>query len=264
MSLTIRAATPDDLPLYLRLLPELGVDDPPPGAERWNRELAPATHVAERDGVVVGLCHWVTLEGGGVVRQLIVDPKARRTGAGRALLGFVAQSLRAAGKARWELNVKPDNHAAIALYESLGFRRASASVALRLHWEQVDTLPVSPPAHARPVQPADDGALERLFKLSAGQVQGLRQGQRVLLTLIDEAGRPCALAAFNPHYPGAFPFRVTTPVLARALLDAMRPHALPGATFVAVVVEDDDALAALLRAHGAEVRTYVDHYTGPL
>lgn len=264
MSLVIRPATAEDLPLYLRLLPELGVDDPPPSPEQWRTLLQPATHIAERHGVPLGLCHWVPMGDGGHVRQLIVDPKARRTGAGRALLEFVAAQLRAGGATKWELNVKPENAAAIRLYESVGFRRAYGSSALRLTWAQVDTLPASPPSAQRQLTSADDASLERLFHLPAGHVRWLREVHRVLLALVDPDGRWSGFAAFNPSYPGAFPFRVTTPSLARALLEAMRPHALQGATFVGVVVEDDDALAALLRAHGAEVRTLVDHYAGPL
>ena len=117
---------------------------------------------------------------------------------------------------------------------------------------------------ARPVTPHDDVALERLFALPAGQVQGLRESKRVLLTLVDEAGRVAALAAYNPSYPGAFPFRVRDPLMARALLEARRPLALPGAEWTGLVVENDDALVALLRTHGASVRMNIDHYVGTL
>lgn len=264
MKVTVRPAAVEDRLLYLRLLPELGVDDPPPDAERWARELQPSTLVAERGGEAVAVCTWVKLEGSGHVRTLIVDPHARRTGAGRALLAVVAEKLRASGCSTWALNVKPENVAAVSLYRSLGFRRAYGSVALRLEWAAVEQLPVSPAVQARPVTPHDDQALERLFALPAGQLKGLRESKRVLLTLVDEAGRVAGLSAYNPSYPGAFPFRVREPLLARALLEAMRPHALPGAEWTGLVVEDDDALVALLRAHGASVRMNIDHYVGPL
>lgn len=264
MKVTVRDSTAEDLLLYLRLLPELGVDDPPPDAGRWASELQPSTLVAERGGEPVGVCTWVKLEGSGHVRTLIVDPRARRSGAGRALLQVVAEKLRAAGCESWALNVKPDNVAAIGLYTSLGFRRAYGSVALRLEWAAVARLPQGPPVQARAVTPEDDAALERLFSLPAGQVAGLRQAKRVLLTLVDAAGEVVALSAYNPSYPGAFPFRVKEPALARALLEAMRPHALPGAQWTGVVVENDDALAELLEAQGATVRMHIDHYLGSL
>lgn len=264
MKVTVRPATAEDHLLYLRLLPELGVDEPPPDAARWARELQASTLVALRAGEAVGVCTWVKLEGSGHVRTLIVDPQARRAGAARALLAVVAGQLRAGGCTHWALNVKPENLAAINLYTSLGFRRAYGSVALRFNWPAWERLPVSPPVQARPVTPDDDQALERLFALPAGQVQGLRESRRLLLTLVDEAGRVAALSAFNPGYPGAFPFRVKEPLLARALLEAMRAHALPGAEWTALVVENDDPLVALLRAHGASVRMNIDHYVGPL
>ena len=264
MKVTVRPASAEDRLLYVRLLPELGVDDPPPDEERWARELQPWTLVAERGGEAVGVCTWVRLEGSGHVRTLIVDPHERRTGAGRALLGVVAEKLRAAGCTSWALNVKPENVAAVTLYSSLGFKRAYGSVAMRFEWATVERLPAGPAVQARPVTPHDDPALERLFSLPAGQVQGLRASQRVLLTLVDEAGRVAALSAYNPNYPGAFPFRVGDPLMARALLQTMRPYALPGAEWTGLVVENDDGLVALLRAHGASVRMNIDHYVGAL
>ena len=264
MRVTVRSASAEDRLLYLRLLPELGVDDPPPDEERWARELQPSTLVAERAGEPVGVCTWVKLVGSGHVRTLIVDPHERRTGAGKAMLAVVARKLRDAGCTTWALNVKPENIAAVKLYSSLGFKRAYGSVALRFEWATVERLPGGPPMLARPVTPHDDVALERLFALPAGQVQGLRDSKRVLLTLVDEAGRVAALAAYNPSYPGAFPFRVRDPLMARALLEAMRPHALPGAEWTGLVVENDDALVALLRTHGASVRMNIDHYVGTL
>lgn len=264
MKVTVRPAIAEDLLLYLRLLPELGVDDPPPDAARWAHELLPSTLVAVQDGEAVGVCTWAKLEGSGHVRTLIVAPPARRTGAARALLGVVAGKLRVAGCSTWALNVKPENTAATHLYRSLGFRRAYASLALRLHWAAVKQLPAGPPVHSRAVTPADDPALERLFSLPAGQLAALRQSRRVLLTLVDQAGAVLALSAFNPSYPGAFPFRVKEPLLARTLLEAMQPHALPGAEWTGLVVENDEALVALFRAHGATVRTAIHHYVGPL
>jgi hypothetical protein len=114
------------------------------------------------------------------------------------------------------------------------------------------------------VTPADDRALEKLFSLSPGQVEGLRKAKRILLTLTDSSGEVLALSAYDPKFPGAFPFRVKKPLLARALLEAMKPYALPDAAWTGVVVENDAALAKLLIAHGASVRMDIDHYSGAL
>jgi GNAT superfamily N-acetyltransferase len=264
VKVSIRNATLEDHLLYLRLLPELGVDDPPPDAAKWANELKAATLVAERGGEPVGVCTYFVLEGSGHIRALMVDPKARRVGAGRALLEEVSKRLRAAGCGKWTLNVKPHNVAAIGLYVSLGFARDYSSQALRLPWSVMDALPPSPPVSARVVAPSDDRELEKMFSLSAGQIEGMRKTKRLLLTLTDAAGSLLALAAYDPTYPGAFPFRVKELPLARALLQAMKPHALPGAEWTGVVVENDDALAKLLIAHGASVRMDIDHYAGLL
>ena len=264
MPLHLRPATVDDHALYLRLLPELGVDDPPPDRVTWRDALAPLTVVAELDGTPVALCLWVMQEEGGLVRQLIVAPEARRHGAGRALLEHVAQVLRAAGRTRWELNVKPDNAPALRLYAAMGFTRAYSSVALRLTWAQVDALPPSPPMQVRIVEPVDDAAIEQHLGLSRGRIASRRAAQCVPLALVDDAGAWRGFSAFDPNYPGSFPFRLSDPSLARAMLEAMRLHARPGAPHVGVVVENDDALAALLRDHGAEVRTHIEHLSGSI
>ena len=263
MKLHVRPATPEDHLLYLRLLPELGVDDPPPDAAQW-AELVPGTLVAERGTAAVAVCTWVKLEGSGHVRTLIVDPRARRTGAGRALLEVVAQKLRDAGCSQWALNVKPENLAAITLYASLGFRRAYGSVQLRFSWSALQSLPPGPRVHARAVTPEDDRALEQLFSLPAGKVESLRRSKRVLLTVVNEAGALAGLCAYNPNYPGAFPFQVTAPALARPLLEAMHGYALPGAEWTSLVVENDEALVSLLQSHAASVRMRIDQYVGSL
>ncbi len=262
--LAIRQATLEDHALFVRLMPELEVDDPPPDAAKWANELQPTTLVAERDGEPVGVCTFVLLEGAGHIRMLITDPRARRVGAGRALLEAAAKRLRAAGCTKWTLNVKPQNVAAIALYVSMGFAKDYSAQALRFPWTELDGLPPSPAVQARLVTPADDRAIEKLFSLSPGQVEGLRKAKRILLTLTDASGEVLALSAYDPKFPGAFPFRVKEPVLARALLEAMKQHALPDAEWTGVVVENDEALAKLLTSHGASVRMDIDHYSGAL
>ena len=99
----------------------------------------------------------------------------------------------------------------------------------------MEHLPFGKPVQSRRVTPEDDQAIEQLFSLSPGQLAGLRKSNRILLTLVEQTG-VAALSAYDPAYPGAFPFRVKEPGLARALLEAMRPHALPGAEWTGVVV----------------------------
>jgi len=255
--LSLRPATEADFELYQRLLPELQVDDPPPERASWAKR-ALNTLVATREGQEVGLLSWQFLEGAGYVRQLIVDPNARRLGVGRALMNEVRRRLVAAGATRWALNVKPHNTAAIALYESLGFRRQYGSASYWLQWAH---LPPPRPGEpeARRIEPDEEKSLEALFSLLPGQLATARADHRVLLTVKAEA-----LAVFTPSFPGAFPFKTKSVELAVPLLRGMHRDALPGATFTGVVVEDDAALGAHLISLGGERRMVFDHYEGAL
>ena len=70
------------------------------------------------------------------------------------------------------------------------------------------------------------------------------------MALRDEAGT-CALAAFDPAFPGIYPIAVTRPEHAKPLLEALRPHARQ--PHVNVFVEGNAALAEALRNRGAKL-----------
>jgi ribosomal protein S18 acetylase RimI-like enzyme len=57
------------------------------------------------------------------VRDVYVDPVARRAGIARAMLEHVIAEARAAGAIRVSLQTETDNSTAQSLYASLGFRR---------------------------------------------------------------------------------------------------------------------------------------------
>lgn len=61
--------------------------------------------------------------------QLFVAPRCRRRGAARLLCGWLADAARRAGYRRILVDVARDNAAAIALYQSLGFRAATDGLA---------------------------------------------------------------------------------------------------------------------------------------
>jgi len=73
--------------------------------------------VAEVDGEVAGFAVWQELPGGGAeLLNLAVAERARRQGAGRALVEVMR------GRRLW-LEVRLSNERAIRFYESLGFER---------------------------------------------------------------------------------------------------------------------------------------------
>lgn len=127
----IRDATIDDHAAFVRLFPELGVDDPVPSRERFGAEYVARSLVFD-DGEVVGYALYDVLDGLGYIRHLITDPGRRRAGIGRALLAELRQRFVDAGAREWHLNVKPGNVAAIALYEACGMRAEHVTHVMRL------------------------------------------------------------------------------------------------------------------------------------
>lgn len=88
--------------------------------------------VAQKDATVVGLCE-ASIESVcdhshyrdriyAVVWQLVVKKTEQRQGIGSALLESTIQWARERGRQQVELSVSENNHAAIELYESAGFR----------------------------------------------------------------------------------------------------------------------------------------------
>src|SRR5262245_22261564 len=117
-----RNATDGDYPRFAELSRELDSRAPPPEFERWRRDYQAQTLVADQGGRVVGHTLYETFRQSGYVGQIIVEASARRRGIGLGLMKTVAAELRQRGLAEWALNVKPDNTAAIRLYEKLGMR----------------------------------------------------------------------------------------------------------------------------------------------
>lgn len=127
----IRDAEPGDYDAYARLLPELGTGDPVPSRERF-ADLCDRMLVATGDGAVVGYALFELLADVGYVRNLVSDRARRREGIGAALLEAMRARFVAAGARTWCLNVRPGNHAAIALYRRFGFTAAYGSYMLRV------------------------------------------------------------------------------------------------------------------------------------
>ncbi len=265
----MRPATAADYPAYARLFPQLETGDPVPPPDKFAELVAPNAVFLDGDGGAIAYGFAEATPPVGYVRNVVVDAAARRRGAGRAVMAALAERLRGAGCTRWQLNVKVDNGPAIALYRALGMREDYRSVAMSIAWADVGKLAPAPPGiAARPPSPSEDAALEEAYRMQPGQLARDRAaGDLVLLRLCDEA-QPRDLrlgfARFTPWFPGAYPFRAAAPPLARALLDALRPHALPRFDYTRLVVEDDPALAAALAAAGAEVKMTLAHFEGPL
>jgi GNAT superfamily N-acetyltransferase len=249
---TIRDAQPADHADFVRLFAELKTADRPADLERWVADIMPHTFFLEEDGRKVAYAYVMLLGDLGYVCHVVVDAPARGRGVGRALMNVIADRLRAARCTRWELNVKPDNLPAVRLYESVGMQKQYASTVVRIDWDDALHLPLERGVAAHAIDPSEDDEIERDLRLPAGKILRLREmTDQLLVQLVDESGVRRGFARFDPEFPGAFPFRVTSVRFAGALLRALHPHRSLKHPWLQLVIEDDAETAQLLRDAGA-------------
>ena len=138
MTVTVRDAEPADLPDILRLVHALAVYEKEPDAvEATEADFASVMFpddgrantfglVAESAGEVIGIAIWFhsfstwTGRNGIWLEDLFVAPDHRGSGAGKALLGRLAQICQERGLTRLEWCVLKWNTPSIGFYESLG------------------------------------------------------------------------------------------------------------------------------------------------
>ncbi len=136
MTLSIRAATPADLPLIAQLIRDLAEYERLSHAVRFDEGMLEAylfgihpmaeVVIGEVDGAAHGFAlffhNFSTFEGrpGIYLEDLFVRPEARGSGLGRALLGHLAQLATERGCARLEWSVLDWNASAIGFYRKLG------------------------------------------------------------------------------------------------------------------------------------------------
>jgi GNAT superfamily N-acetyltransferase len=254
MSFAIRDATFADHASFARLFPELRVPDPLPTEEQFAARMLPRVLILEEHGDAMGYTHWRRYGSTVHVVHVVVDPRARGKGAGRALLDAVRARASADGCTRWFLNVKQDNAPAVRLYERAGMTIEQEGWAVDVRWAELSKLPGETEGAAPVVPPPDDAAeLAAHLGVDIDRVTILlaNPGASVHLAL-REGGVPVAFGAFDPAFPGVYPLRVARVSLARRLFDAFRPHARHDQ--VHVFVEADRGLYDALRDVGADLR----------
>jgi GNAT superfamily N-acetyltransferase len=249
----VSAATIDDYDECARLFVELEVPDPVWSRERFCEIVLPDTIVLREAGAIAGYA-WGRVRGDSFhVVHVVTDPAHRGRGVGRALMTALAARAKERGLARWMLNVKPDNVAARALYEACGMTVAMESASVQLQWSDVPRLEDAPGVVARELAPSDDAAFERACGLFPGEIAPLRDTQQRIVLGASEADGPVGFGAFDPHFPGVAPLRVRAPKFTRAILEAARPHALAGQSYIRAFAEGDPALEEALVAAGGTV-----------
>ena len=160
MSVSIRAARPEDAPLILELVRELAeyeraAHEVVARAEDFVRDgfgERPLFHVllAERGGRAIGFAFYFfaysTWEGRGVLRleDLFVEPEERGGGVGLALMRALAEEAKRAHCTRFEWQVLDWNAPAIAFYEKLGATILPEWRVVRVTGEALDRLGAGP------------------------------------------------------------------------------------------------------------------------
>lgn len=251
MTFSISPAHVDDYDDFARLFAELQVPETVPDRARFVSAIAPEA-IFVREGIRVAGYVWARARGDSLhVVHVVVDPAFRRRGVGQLLMRTAAAHGRSLGLDRWMLHVKPENHAARALYTSCGMQDAMQSVSMRATWAQLARVE-GPRAHAGPLDLAHDAQFESALGLSPGEIAAARSlPGRSLFGATDDSG-PVGIAAFDPGFPGISPIRVRAPRHARALFDAARPPHAADTDHLHVFVEGSPDLEAALAAVGAE------------
>jgi GNAT superfamily N-acetyltransferase len=262
----LRPARADDYSAFSELFVELATGDPTPARDTWERDFVSDTIVADSSGGLLGYVFFQAYAALGFVRNLVVHPCHRGLGLGAILLDAARERLRARGLRRWALNVKPDNHAAIALYRRAGLSATHDAQVLRADWSIRERLPREPTeVRALPLDPAEAASIERALGLFEGELSGpaaRRNHHAVVLTSREDATHVLGTAVFAPAFPGIRPLRVERPTLAAPLLDALAPLRDPAKPWVQLVIEDDARLASSLKSAGAIKHLDVVHYAG--
>ena len=256
----IRPGEPRDYDAFTRLFAAFGIPDPVPTRERFVETLIPQIRVAVRDDQVVGFCSWRPYGTLVHVVQLAVAPTMRGQRIGEQLLLDVRARALAAGCTRWYLNVKRDNASAIKLYERVGFRFEFESVAFKVPWRCVRPQVV----RSRLAERSDDPVIAMTLDVPLERIAQFRTRNLLHLVTLRDGDAITGFAAFDPELPGTVVFRAARPELAAAVLEAMRPYALPAFDFVRVAIEGNAPLAAAMIELGAELVFELLRLAGPL
>ncbi|MCC7012730.1 MAG: GNAT family N-acetyltransferase [Planctomycetes bacterium] len=248
---------------FVRLFPELGVDDPIPDFALWYERMAPDSLFLEEHGMVLAYAWFYALDDEGFVRHVIVDPTARGRGLGARLMHEIAQRLRQRGCSNWQLNVKPDNRPAVRLYRAYGMDTDYRTWVVRIARQSVAAF-ASPGSPAVELPANEDPHTEVEFDLPGGLLTKLRSGPDIRVLGVRAGARLRGVARFDPLFPGAFPFLARDDDAARGLLEAMLACTPPDKPWVQLVLERDARLAQALLDGGAWLMFEIHHMTGTI
>lgn len=249
----VRRGGPADLEVVQRLFPELGVPDAPPDLEAWDR-FGEHRWVACVRGQVVAYAAGIVAGTEGELRQVVTDPAWRGRGLARALLEQVRHDWAALGVTTWALWVKPDNLAAIRLYERLGFALGALSAGLHLAADRI--VPAAAPGGV--CVAVDEAAAQRV--VGEAGIPPCAEGA-VVVALGPEEG--ASHLVYDPLFGGARAVRLSRADDAVVLLSHLAASRDLPAEGLKLLASDDDTAGELVRL-GASVRVSARRMSGPL
>jgi ribosomal protein S18 acetylase RimI-like enzyme len=263
----VRPARVDDYQRFAALFLEMKVDDAVATPERFQSELLPTTLIAEHQNHASGYAYFQVMDKTLYVRNVVTAPEARARGVGTALMQAMAARAREMGCTEWCLNVKPDNTPALRLYEKMGLHFKYTSKALRINWADVMARrapPHEPQFRTRRIEVDEEARVERETGLVSGQLATSRETPDRIQWLIEAGHRVLGAAIFHPHFPGAYPFRISDASLALEFLKSLCVFANPEPHFVNLVIEGQPQVADVFLRAGATLRLDIVHLTGAL
>ncbi|MCF2589072.1 GNAT family N-acetyltransferase [Brevibacterium sp. UCMA 11752] len=174
--MNVREARKNDLPDILRLVHALAVYEKEPDAvDATEDDFAavmfpadghPNTYglVAEVEGQIIGIAIWFhsfstwTGKNGIWLEDLFVDPDHRGIGAGKALLGHLAQICQERGLTRLEWCVLKWNEPSIGFYRSLGAKAQDEWETFRLDGQALHSFADESAANTSDADASGEGA----------------------------------------------------------------------------------------------------------
>lgn len=252
MPFSVTRGTSADYEAFAKLFPELAVIEATPSRERYSEMIAPES-IFVREGDAVAGYAWARARGEKLhVVHVIVSPTHRRRGVGKMLMRALAERGRNEGFENWMLNVKPENAAARALYESCGMHDAGESVSMRFRWNDISNLERAPDITARELAPDEDARFENAMSFDPKEVSNYRALNRQIFGAENSKNEIVGVGVFDRGFPGVSPLRISAPNVARALFEKIHEQASPDHESIFVFVEKDPKLEAVLTKANAE------------
>lgn len=124
MLINLKRATKEDIPVLIELEKSVAgtkIYSPMLEEKEWEEALKKeVVYLIEKDGAIVGNVSYERKEGSQVyISGLVISPQFQGQGIGREIIARILDEIKDAK--RIDLVTHPDNAAALALYESLGF-----------------------------------------------------------------------------------------------------------------------------------------------